>query len=134
MYIMMLRILFSMMMLSSICAKAEVADPVWDAVSEAFRQANIRGISSYFGSMVDITILDSENTQSKSQALAALESFLSKNKPKSFTQVHQGTSKGKDSYYCIGELETQNGKFRVYVYFKTNASTTQIQEIRIDKI
>ncbi|MBL7829675.1 MAG: DUF4783 domain-containing protein [Saprospiraceae bacterium] len=131
---MMLRILFSMMMLSSICAKAEVADPVWDAVSEAFRQANIRGISSYFGSMVDITILDSENTQSKSQALAALESFLSKNKPKSFTQVHQGTSKGKDSYYCIGELETQNGKFRVYVYFKTNASTTQIQEIRIDKI
>jgi hypothetical protein len=130
----MLRILFSMMMLSSICAKAEVADPVWDAVSEAFRQANIRGISSYFGSMVDITILDSENTQSKSQALAALESFLSKNKPKSFTQVHQGTSKGKDSYYCIGELETQNGKFRVYVYFKTNASTTQIQEIRIDKI
>ncbi len=122
------------MMLSSICAKAEVADPVWDAVSEAFRQANIRGISSYFGSMVDITILDSENTQSKSQALAALESFLSKNKPTSFTQVHQGTSKGKDSYYCIGELETQNGKFRVYVYFKTNASTTQIQEIRIDKI
>ena len=90
--------------------------------------------SSYSGSMVDLTIQDQENTLTKSQAITSLENFLNKNKPKSFTQVHQGSSKGKESYYCIGELDTINGKFRVYIYFKSAGSTTNIHEIRIDKV
>ncbi len=131
---MIVRVLFSILLLSSFSMKGEVADPVWDAVSEAFRQANVRNISSYFGSMVDLTIQDQENTLTKSQAITSLENFLNKNKPKSFTQVHQGSSKGKESYYCIGELDTINGKFRVYIYFKSAGSTTNIHEIRIDKV
>lgn len=127
------RIFFSILVLSSFSARAEVADPIWDAVSDAFRQANVRNIGSYFGNMVDLTILDQDNTLTKSQAITALETFLNKNKPKSFTQVHQGTSRGKESYYCIGELDTINGKFRVYVYFKTVGTNTNIHEIRIDR-
>lgn len=123
-----------LMVLASFTAKAEVADPVWDAVSDAFRQGNIRSVSGYFGKMVDLSIMNSENTEQKDQAISTLENFLNKNKPTGFSQVHQGTSKGRESYYCIGELSTQNGKFRVYVYFKVVSSNTQIQEVRIDKI
>ncbi|HMW75844.1 MAG TPA: DUF4783 domain-containing protein [Saprospiraceae bacterium] len=131
---MMSRFLFMILMLCTITSKAEVADPIWDAVSDAFRNGNIRSVSGYFGKMVDLTIVNTENTETKDQAISSLETFLSKNKPTGFTQVHQGTSRGKESYYCIGELNTQNGKFRVYVYFKTVSTLTQIQEVRIDKV
>ena len=63
----------------------------------------------------------------------ALQNFFAKYQPKNFHQVHQGTSKGKDSQYLIGNLTTNNTTFRVYLYMKVAGSKYLIQEIRFDK-
>lgn len=131
---MLTRFILLLIMIGNFSSKAEIVDPTWDAVSEGFRQGNARILSNYLSNSIDLSILNSDKTLSKTQAVSELESFFNTNKPKSFNQVHQGNSKARDSYYCIGELETSNGKFRVYVYFKSAGASSQVQEIRIDKI
>lgn len=131
---MLTRFILLLIMIGNFSSKAEVADPTWDAVSEGFRQGNARVLSNYLANSIDLSILNNDKTLSKTQAISELESFFNTNKPKSFNQVHQGNSKGRDSYYCIGELETSNAKYRVYVYFKSTGATSQVQEIRMDKM
>lgn len=111
-----------------------VADPAWDAVSKAFREGNADAISRYMDSNVDMNVLNAESTSSKAAATQILKNFFSKNAPKAFSSIHQGASKGKESCYYIGELDSSGGKYRVYVYFKTLNSVSLIKEIRIDKL
>ena len=62
-----------------------------------------------------------------------LRNFFAKNKPKSYNQMHQGTSKGQDSRYTIGNLVTSSNSFRVYIYLKVQGGQQLIQELRFDK-
>ncbi len=109
-------------------------DPTWDAVSRAFKDGNADAIAAYMDSSVDIKIMGEETTLAKTQAVQSLKNFFAKNKSKGFTQIHQGSSKGKESCYYIGELDSSGGKYRVYIYFKGAGSSQLIKEIRIDKV
>lgn len=62
-----------------------------------------------------------------------LRGFFNTNKPKSFSQVHRGTSRENSDQYCIGNLVTGAGNYRVYLYLKVAGSNVTVQEIRFDK-
>jgi len=102
-------------------------------ITRSLNEGNTVGLSSFLDTQVEISMIDVEATVSKAEAIAQLKKFFLKNPVKSFTQAHQGNSKGNDSTYIIGNLNTQNGIFRVYIYVKLDAGKHYIQEIRFDK-
>ena len=105
----------------------------FSGISEAISQGNAEALGAYFDSQVEISVLDSEDYYTKAEAIKVVKNFFAKYKPQSFKEMHQGTSKGKDSQYCIGNLVADGGTFRVYVYMKNGGDKPVIQELRFDK-
>jgi hypothetical protein len=108
-------------------------DPIWDAFTSAMTSGNASGLSIYFDENVALTLDNQDFDQPRSQALATFQKWIAARVSKSFTLVHAGNNKGKSSWYSIGEADTAQGKFRVFVYFRTTGSKTTIQEIRISR-
>lgn len=102
-------------------------------ITEAISKGDATELSKYFDQSVEIALLDEEDVYNKAQAVSIIKDFFGKNKPTSFSQVHQGTSKGQDSKYCIGNLTTSTATFRVYIYMKVVGENYTIQELRFDK-
>ncbi|MFK7771953.1 MAG: DUF4783 domain-containing protein [Saprospiraceae bacterium] len=100
-----------------------------DSISKALSRGDVESLATYFDENVEID----DDFYDKSEAKDVVKKFFSKNPPKSFSLIHQGTSKGEDSKYFIGNLNAGSGTFRVYVYMKTSGSQPLIQELRFDK-
>lgn len=112
---------------------ADQGNPNLEAISRALSSGDADALASYLADNVEVSILDNEQVYSKAKATEVLRSFFSSNKPKTFNQVHQGTSRGNSDQYCIGNLSASTGSYRVYLYLKVSGTTTTIQEIRFDK-
>ncbi len=102
-------------------------------ITNAIGKGDIETLSKYFDETVEICILDLEDMLDKDEAKSAIETFFVDHQPKSFSVVHDGTSKGQDSRYFIGDLKTGEEIFRVYVYLKSASDSYLIQEIRFEK-
>ncbi len=101
-------------------------------VTSAIRKGDASAIAKMFDTSVDITILDDEDSYSKSQGEQVLKQFFSSNKPSSFTIKHDGSSPGGDEF-VIGDMVASGKTFRVYVLFKQSGKSPTIQELRIEK-
>lgn len=101
-------------------------------ISTAIGKGDIETLSKYFDETVEICILDLEDLLEKDEAKTAIGSFFDTNKPKSFQVLHNGTSKGQDSRYFIGDLKAGESIYRVYVYLKNSSDSYLIQEIRFE--
>lgn len=107
--------------------------PNFSPIATAISTGNADALSKFFDSDVDISLFEKENTYEKEKALNVMKDFFTKNKPKGFSQMHQGASKGKDTQYTIGEMTTTGGTYRVYIYMKIINDSYLIQEMRIGK-
>jgi Domain of unknown function (DUF4783) len=103
------------------------------AVTKALSEGDAAVLSNYLDASVELTLLDKQNVYDKAQATTALKDFFGRNKPRSFSPVHQGTSRGSTSHYTIGDMTTASGNYRVYLYYKSNGGGVLIQEMRIEK-
>lgn len=103
------------------------------AITKAIQNGDADALGQYFGPKVEISIADEGNEYSKAAAIDAVRKFFSKNRPMSFVQVHQGESKGSAAHYCIGNMETRDATFRVYIYLEKMDSDFKIKELRFDK-
>lgn len=124
------KLLFILLIAPSI---AMVAPDNLSSIAKAISNGDANALSQYFDDKVEVSILDNENLFDKSQAKKALENFFAKNKPQSYTQVHDGTSKGAGSKYTIGNLKANGKVYRVYVYMKVAGNSYTIQEISISE-
>ena len=104
-----------------------------DAISAALNSGDVETLSKYFSDNVEISSQDKEQIYTKAKAADVLRSFFDANKPKSFSQVHKGTSRESSDQYCIGNLSAVTGDYRVYLYLKVSGNSISIQEIRMDK-
>ncbi len=102
-------------------------------ITKAISNGDVAALSGYFDQTVEIALQDQEEVYEKAEATGIIKRFFAQNKPKSFSQVHQGTSKGNDSQYCIGNLVTEDGTFRVYIYMRVEGNQYRIQELRFDR-
>jgi hypothetical protein len=108
-------------------------NPGLEAISAALSAGDVDALSKYFADNVEISIQDKEQTYPKAKAAEVLKSFFESNKPKSFAQVHKGTSRENSDQYCIGNLSASAGNYRVYLYLKVSGTGIQIKEMRFDK-
>ncbi len=102
-----------------------------DDIITSIKTGNSAKLSSFFNENVELVVLENENVLSKSHAQQVVNEFFKKNTPQKFSIIHQG-GKG-DSNYAIGNLETINGKFRVYFLIKTINQVSFIHQLRIEK-
>ncbi len=103
------------------------------ALNKALSDGDATTIGTFLDQTVELTLLDKLTVLDKRAATVALTDFFAKNKPRAFTEVHQGSSKGSASHYSIGDLATASGTFRVYLYYKSVNEKPVIQEMRIEK-
>ena len=102
-------------------------------ITNAISKGDAATLGQYFDQAVEIAVLDNEDVYSKTKAVEIVQSFFTNNAPKAFIKAHEGTSKGNDSQYCIGNLTTNTQTFRVYIYVKVVSGNYLIQELRFDK-
>jgi hypothetical protein len=107
--------------------------PDLDGINQALRSGNADALSAYFGSTVEIAILDVEDRYAKTDAVRVMKDFFAKNRPSAFSQVHQGESKGGNMHYAIGELRSGVSSYRVYLLLQQSGSQYTIQQLRIDR-
>lgn len=100
-------------------------------VSRALKTGNSELLSSYFASTIDLSINDVEEVSSKSQAKLILKDFFKTNTPTDFSIFHNRPPQN-GTYFIIGNLTTNNGVFRTYIYFKESNGKYVIQEINLD--
>lgn len=122
-----------LLLLAPFAVSAYQGNPSLEAITKALNAGDADGLYKYFADNIEISILDNEQLVPKAKALEAVRSFFDTSKPKSFNQVHQGTSRENSDQYCIGNMTASNGSYRVYIYLKVNGGSTSIQEIRFDK-
>ena len=87
-----------------------------DELKNALKTGNIKEISKFFDTNVELEILGDENIYSKAQAEKSLKTFFDEHPVISFAILFEG---GKDaSQYAIGKLTTSKGTFRVNILVK----------------
>mgnify|MGYP002149902193 CR=1 FL=1 len=104
-----------------------------EPISSAINAGDVDALSKYFASNVEISIQEKEQVYPKAKAIEVVRNFFSANKPKSFNQMHKGTSRENSDQYFIGNLASANGNYRVYLYLKVGGNNLSIQEMRFDK-
>lgn len=102
-------------------------------ISKALGDGDATALGNYFDNSVEVAILEQEDFYNKAQAIEKVRAFFKAHQPKSFNQIHKGSSQSSDSQYCIGDLVTADAKYRVYIYMKNVGGKTLIQELRFNK-
>ena len=114
------------------CTSTALAFDIYEDVSNAIRSGDAKQLATYFGSSVDLTVLDQEDVYSKAQAELIVKDFFSKNPPKNFTLLHKGSSR-EGTVYGIGKLQTTNGKvYRTSFFLKVASGRYLVQELRFE--
>lgn len=121
------------LLLAPFTAWADQGNPGLEAIKRAIGSGNVATLSSYFADNVEVSIAGADRLYPKSKAGEVVNSFFNANRPSGFKQVHQGASRINSDQYCIGNLTTQSGTFRVYIYVKNMGDAVKIQELRFDK-
>ena len=105
---------------------------VCDDIGSAIGAGDAKQLASYFGSTVELTIMNREDSYSKTQAEQIVRDFFSKNPPKSFAIIHKGSSK-EGTQYAIGNLTTTKGAvFRTSFFTRQSGGSQVIQELRFE--
>lgn len=104
-----------------------------ERITQAISKGDAATLGQYLDQTVEIAVVDREDIYTRTEAEGILQDFFRNHAPKSFSQVHKGSSKAKDSLYCIGNLVTQQATFRVYIYMRIDNRSYKIQELRFDK-
>ncbi len=102
-------------------------------ITKALGSGNTAALASMMDTEVELSLLGDENLYSRDQARQKLETFFASNPPSGFSQVHQGSSKSDNAEYCIGNLTTSTGVYRLYIYVVKKGDKMVLQELRFDR-
>ncbi len=102
-------------------------------ITKALGSGNTAALAGMMDSEVELSLLGDEDLYSRDQARQKLQTFFSANAPSGFSQVHQGSSKSDNAEYCIGNLTTSTGVYRLYIYVVKKGDKMVLQELRFDR-
>lgn len=103
-------------------------------IFNALNAGDAGALGRFFDESVEVIIERDHEVVHSRIATLYVSRFFEKVGVKSCKEVHQGASKGNAAKYTIGQLSTNQGEYRVYLYLVQSGSKTLIQEIRFDKI
>lgn len=93
---------------------------------------NANELSKFLNAKVDLNIDGKEGTYSHSQAEGVLKNYFKENPPKSFKINHEGESEN-GLVYAIGEYQTVDSSFRVWIRLKKVNEKFRIHEMSFVK-
>ena len=99
-------------------------------VLSALKAGNATQMAKYFDNSIEITMPDKSSSFSKSQAELVMRDFFANNPVKGFEAIHKGENGG--SQYCIGNLSTKTGVFRITIFMKQKGDGQVLQELRFE--
>ena len=100
-----------------------------DEIIQSLKTGDAKSLSAYFNQNIELVVLENDNVYSKAQAEQIISKFFSKNTPESFDIIHESSAEGAN--LVIGNLVTNNGDFRVYIFLRKNAGKDYIFQLRI---
>jgi hypothetical protein len=121
------------LLLAPFLSWADQGTPGLEAIKRAIGAGDVAALSNYFADNVEVSIAGTERVYPKAKAGDVVKAFFNTNKPSGFKQAHQGASRESSDQYCIGNLSTTAGNYRVYIYVKNTGDAVKIQELRFDK-
>ena len=86
-------------------------------IGTALKAGSSKELIKFCNQTVEIKINGESSNYSKAQAEVILRDFFSKNAPKSFTYIHQGSSP-EGLKYTIGRYTHNDGAYRVVMFIK----------------
>ena len=118
--------------LLSLCfLSASAQSDVKDQVSAAIGAGDVTALGEKLVPNVDLTVLSTSDYYSKAQATGILRKFFAEHEPQGLRIEHEGTSKMGDRY-CIGQLTTTSGVFRVTFFLKKTGDSVLVKQLRIE--
>ena len=121
-------LVFAAVLLSAAFTEHDICDDI----SKAIGAGDAKQLAAYFGNTVELTIMNREDSYSKTQAELIVRDFFAKNPPKSFAILHRGSSKD-GTHYAIGNLTTTKGAvFRTSFFTRHTEGKHIIQELRFE--
>jgi hypothetical protein len=107
------------------------ADP-FDDMMQSMKSSQTIGLTKFFSSSVELTLLENEGIYSKQQSEQMIKNFFVQHPPKNVNLQHKGSS-AQGAKYAIITYEASNGKFRVYIFMNDNGQGLQVNEFRIER-
>lgn len=101
-----------------------------DRCQAALQKGSAAELTPLFAKSVDLLLLGDESTVTSQQATTILADFFAKSGVKGYKQNHMSAAQNGKSTYSIGELYTNNGTYRVTIFYDT---AKLITEMRIEK-
>ncbi len=102
-------------------------------IVKAFEDGNAKGIASFFGTNVELSMPRAEGTFSKSQSEIIIRDFFSRDKPSSFIIIYHGYSQD-GSVFVIGRLFTKNGRYyRTYFLIKNLSNSHFLHYLQLEQ-
>ncbi len=112
--------------------KLSFAFDIIDDVANNFKNGDVKAISAYFTSTVELSVLDQEDIYSASQAGLILKEFFAKHPPIGVKVIHKVVSNSNYKFGVI-TLNTSKGNFRISYELKNSGGNFTISEIRIEE-
>jgi inhibitor of KinA sporulation pathway (predicted exonuclease) len=113
----------------SVSVKAQALEDMVNYV----RNSDVPAMSRFFDDIVTITMKGTQSAYSKAQAEMILKDFFSKNVVKEFIVMQNGTAPNNNSRYAIGNLNTSNGTYQLYILLKLKDKNFLLHEIRFER-
>jgi len=107
------------------------AQSVTEEVNKAIRAGDAGMLASNFNSSLDISIPDTDETMSKSQATQVMKSFFKANPPKSFVENYNGSSR-EATKFIIGTY-TSVKSYKTYVLLKEKDGKYLIVQLQFEE-
>ncbi|MEM1326483.1 MAG: DUF4783 domain-containing protein [Bacteroidota bacterium] len=102
------------------------------SITRAMSSGNATAVGTHFDDNVELSLPSEDGIYGKAKAVEKLNQFFGQHTIKGFSQVHEGSSKGNAAKYCIGNLQTDKGNFRVYMFVEVDQNRYSLQELRIE--
>jgi hypothetical protein len=122
--------------LTILCVGTLLLPQVWGQtvpadLADAIGQGDASAMSAWFHQSLEMSILEEEYETSRNQGTRIMENFFKKHVPTGFTVSFEGTK--EQSKYAIGTLSTENGTFRINLFFMNKGGQRLIYYLSIEK-
>lgn len=103
-------------------------------VLNALKKQNFSLLDEYFDSNVELSLNNSREIVSRSEAKAALVAFLENGGYSDFNILHDGKSENKKSSYKVAKFTKGGKRFRIFAYAEQVDGKSFVTEIHITEI
>jgi hypothetical protein len=101
-------------------------------VKETIKAGSAKELAKFLNQTVDVSLDGAPQAYSKAQAEFIFRDFFKQNPPDEFRIIHQGTSKGGQTF-GIGQYKTGGATYRVYMKIKGVNDQPLVHEISFAK-